>query len=322
MFYRRKILLAFIEAFGGSLNKADCQKLLFLFCLRTGNNYYDFFPFRYGVFSVILVQDKKRLTDLGYLTAKAGFHLVNKTTYISELRLSDRADLLAFVEEIRKLRGKALTHKIHLEVPDYACRSQIANRVLSPDEYQVVSSIWNTSKAACLFTIGYEGLSIDAYLDLLVKNNVSVLVDVRKNPISMKYGFSKAQLVEYSRIAGITYIHISDLGIPSDLRKHLNDPRDYEQLFDFYAAHILPEHLDALKTLKRIVSKYGRVAITCFEADYHFCHRHKVTEYLEHDPDFNTEIAHICKDKLVVVDNKKKKIPLGLLNVDAVYSCI
>jgi hypothetical protein len=45
MFYRRKILLALLEAFGGSLKRTDCQKLLFLFCQRRGKNYYDFFPY-------------------------------------------------------------------------------------------------------------------------------------------------------------------------------------------------------------------------------------------------------------------------------------
>ena len=32
-------------------------------------------------------------------------------------------------------------------------------------------------------TIGYEGRSIDEYLNLLIKNNIKLLCDVRKNPI-------------------------------------------------------------------------------------------------------------------------------------------
>jgi uncharacterized protein (DUF488 family) len=38
MYYRRKILLALIEVFGGSLKSTDCEKLLFNYCQQTGKN--------------------------------------------------------------------------------------------------------------------------------------------------------------------------------------------------------------------------------------------------------------------------------------------
>ncbi len=62
MFYRQKILLALIETFGGRLKRTDCEKLLFLFCQKTGRNYYDFFPYRYGGFSLVSYHDKTNLT--------------------------------------------------------------------------------------------------------------------------------------------------------------------------------------------------------------------------------------------------------------------
>ncbi len=48
MYCRRKILLALIEVFGGSLQNTDCEKLLFNFCQQTGKNHYDFFPYKYA----------------------------------------------------------------------------------------------------------------------------------------------------------------------------------------------------------------------------------------------------------------------------------
>ncbi|WP_200885350.1 DUF488 family protein [Jejuia pallidilutea] len=45
-----------------------------------------------------------------------------------------------------------------------------------------------------LFTIGYEGISLEHYLNKLIRNNIKLLCDVRKNALSMKYGFSKSQL--------------------------------------------------------------------------------------------------------------------------------
>ena len=50
----------------------------------------------------------------------------------------------------------------------------------------------NNSKI--LATIGYEGLKPEDFLGKLKENNVSVLVDVRQNPISRKQGFSKSRL--------------------------------------------------------------------------------------------------------------------------------
>lgn len=319
MFYRRKILLALIEVFGGSLTKTDCQKLLFLFCERRGKNYYDFFPHKYGNFSLILTQDKNRLADLGMLTSHNDFRLKGDEAYLDQLEEKDCTALHALVTEVGGIRGEELIHKVYLEVPHYVSRSQIATQILRTAEYKQISATWNNDQIPCLFTVGYEGLSIDAYLDLLISHNIVVLVDVRKNPLSMKYGFSKKKLSDFTKMAGITYIHLPDLGIPSNLRQDLNSAADYQQLFDFYSSQILPDHTQALEELKRVISDYGRVAITCFEADYHFCHRHKVAEYLENDPDFHNPIIHLQKGCLCPIQNKIQNHQDGLWKENKLY---
>src|SRR5689334_22455416 len=97
MFYRRKILLALVESFGGTLPPIDCRLLLFLFCLRTQTNYYDFFPHALGGFSLVLEQDKRRLTDLGLLTSDQDFQLTGSQSYLSQLKKKDREALQTFV---------------------------------------------------------------------------------------------------------------------------------------------------------------------------------------------------------------------------------
>lgn len=322
MFYRRKILLALIEAFGGLLLKTDCQKLLFLFCLRSGKNYYDFFPHKYGNFSLILSQDRDRLANLGFLTSHSDFQLQGNQSYLDQIKEKDRVVLQALVSEVGDLRGEELIRKVYLEFPHYVSRSQIAAKVLRRSEYEQVSRSWYSAQSSCLFTVGYEGMTIDAYLNILVSNNIAVLVDVRKNPISMKYGFSKTRLSDYARIAGIAYTHIPDLGIPSNLRQELDSKAAYQNLFDYYSSHILPDHNDALERLKAIVSDHGRVAITCFEADYQFCHRHKVTEYLGNDPDFTTPIVHLSRNCVCSADSLNKPLSHGLWDENRLYSSI
>ena len=296
MFYRRKILLALLEAFGGSLAKTDCQKLLFLFCLRREKNYYDFFPYKYGGFSFLLYQDKSRLTDLGLLSSQTNFQLTGRQSFFDQMHAEDRIALQALVAEIGELRGKELIRKVYLECPYYASRSTIAQRVLEQAEYQQISKIRNNAETACLFTIGYEGLSIDAFLNILLSKNIAALVDVRKNPISMKYGFSKTRLANYTRMAGILYFHIPELGVPSDLRHDLNSVTAYKKLFEYYIAQILPEQKEAVEELKTLLNDHKRVAISCFEADHEFCHRHKIAEYLQNEPCFGIPVIHLKKD--------------------------
>jgi len=296
MFYRRKILLALVEVFGGTLSQIDCHMLLFLFCLRRKSSYYDFFPHAQGAFSLVLQQDKNRLADLGFLTSHQNFQLHNCQSYQSQLKVKDRAVLQSLVSEIGDIRSEGLLRKTYLEVPQFASRSQIVSQVLTTQEYGYVRCPGHKVPASCLFTIGYEGLSIDAYLDILIANHITALVDVRKNPISMKYGFSKTQLAYATKLAGISYIHLPDLGIPSYLRKNLNCEYAYQNLFNYYLTQILPAHTGAIEQLKGILNDFGRVALTCFEAKHTSCHRHKIIEYLETDQYFAMPVVHLAKN--------------------------
>ena len=133
----------------------------------------------------------------------------------------------------------------------------------------------------CLFTIGYEGRSIDEYLNILIKNNIKILCDVRKNPLSRKYGFSKNSLQKTTKNLGIEYLHIPELGIPSDLRKNLNTKQDYKTLFSFYENKVLPEQKNALNKIFKIFNTKKRIALTCFEAESSMCHRNCISSALK-----------------------------------------
>jgi uncharacterized protein (DUF488 family) len=180
-----------------------------------------------------------------------------------------------------------------LDYPQYASRSEIAQTILTSEEYNKTCSFWHLDTQPTLFTIGYEGSSIDHYLCRLLKNNVSVLVDVRKNPLSRKHGFSKKSLQSYLEKVDIQYYHLPELGIKSSLRKNLNGKQSYEKLFDDYVATILPAQGSALEKIKELLFKHHRIALTCFEAEYQMCHRHKITELLESDSNLDIPIAHI-----------------------------
>jgi len=51
MLYRRKVLLALIDIFGGAIDKLFLQKMLFLLSQRQEKPVYEFIPYNYGGYS-------------------------------------------------------------------------------------------------------------------------------------------------------------------------------------------------------------------------------------------------------------------------------
>ncbi len=269
------------------------EKLLFCYCAETGSHDYDFFPYRFGCFSFLSYQDKRVLTSQGYLFAEERFKLKRQTRSSRLSAGQERESIQAFAMRMKGLRGKKLVRHVYLKYPYFATRSEIASKILSPDEQKIVEDHANTESNSVLFTAGYEGLTIDAYINRLIRNNVAMVVDVRRNPISMKYGFSKTRFSSYLQSAGIKYEHIHQLGIESNLRKNLETKREYDTLFETYAKYSLPEREEELLRVRNLLAEHKRIALTCFESDHTSCHRHKITESLERSKGWGIPIKHI-----------------------------
>ena len=131
-----------------------------------------------------------------------------------------------------------------------------------------------------IVTIGYEGRTLEAYLNALLQNGVTLLCDVRRNAFSYKYGFSKNTLRKGCEGVGIRYEHLAELGIASEKRKNLETQADYDSLFATYERETLPKQTAALKYIRDWVNAGERVALTCFELLSHQCHRHCVADEL------------------------------------------
>ena len=119
------------------------------------------------------------------------------------------------------------------------------------------------------------------------------MCDVRKNPLSMKYGFSKNQLKNACEGVGIIYIHIPEVGIDSDKRQLLNTQGDYDQLFAHYKSQTLQKAGNHKKEILNLLKTRKRIALTCFEANIHQCHRKHLAESIAEMQEFNCELKHI-----------------------------
>ena len=293
MIYRQKILLALIEVFGGVLEKTDLQKLLFLFCKDNGVDHYEFFPYQYGAFSLMSYYDKRKLTERKLLIDTENFSICSSKPFIRDLQREDAIALRRFAEKVGDIRGDKLIRKTYIEYPQYAKKSKIEARVLSKSELRLVQSERIETTEMALFTIGYEGISIDRYLDRLVQEDIQLVIDVRKNPVSRKYGFSRRRLEEHLRMVGIRYAHEPDVGVASHLRQAIQAPEDYDRLFAHYARAILPDKKPVLDRIIKAAREHRRVALTCFEADPRMCHRHKITEAIDALTSNAIRISHI-----------------------------
>jgi uncharacterized protein (DUF488 family) len=172
-------------------------------------------------------------------------------------------------------------------------KSKIAEKYLNKIELEKVDNEKNIDNSYCLSTIGYEGISIDCYLNKLIKNNIKLVCDVRKNPISLKYGFSKNQLKEHLRKVNIDYIHMPDLGIESERRRKINYKSEFKKLFQWYERELKTHKDSHVKKVLEYLREYRRIALTCFESSHLNCHRHKLACALTPKITFSCKLTHL-----------------------------
>lgn len=294
MFYRRKILLSIIELLGGTVDKLRLQKILFLYSQRKTSAEYDFVPYRYGGYSFTAHADINAMLRNGILS-EAGVQYSKQDTisYFSQIKEKDKALITSVVSEYGKMSNKALLRHAYLNFPFYAIRSDIAQDVLPEKLYQRIENAVPTVHGIIMFTIGYEGISLEKYLLKLIENGVKLLVDVRRNPLSMKFGFSKSLLQRYCHCVGIDYIHLPEVGIASEYRRNIESKEDYEHLFAFYRETTLNETRQTQIQILKLLKKYQRIALTCFEADACRCHRSHLAKAIKNLPDFEYSVKHL-----------------------------
>src|SRR5262245_52970208 len=207
IFDRQRQLLLLLDALGGSASNLDFQKLLFLYCQeRSSGGPYDFVPYRFGAFSFTSYADRRKLVERGLLLdAEQEWILTDEGRRRAGGTLD--MELVAFVRRYCSVRGDSLVAETYRRFPYYASRSEIAPRVLRGDRKALaaIEAARPIGRVPAMFTIGYEGLTLEAYLNVLLRSGVTLLCDVRRNPISRKYGFSKSTLRTACNSVGIRY---------------------------------------------------------------------------------------------------------------------
>jgi len=255
MITKRERAVLFLLSRKKSLTRMQLVKLMFL--ASTEHQLYDFVPYRYGPFSFQLSHDLRHLEREGYLT-QAGDRVLFTERAFPEPDPSIQKGIASVLSRFGEFQEKDLLDYVYRQYPE----TTIFSRIRRMETYY--------RDEIGMATIGYEGKNIDRFLSILVENKISRLIDVRKNPISMKYGYSKSQLVHALEKLGISYLHLPGLGIDGSRRKNLTD-EGYAELFRRYA-----RELGNKEDLLDIIASHAeteKVALMCFEAHPEDCHR-------------------------------------------------
>jgi hypothetical protein len=286
-------MLALLYSFGGSLSRIDFQKLLFLYCQELdGLPPYEFIPYQYGPFSFTSYDDRRKLIARGLLANSQDWTLTDEGKQVGRQERNTRT--VGFARQ-HKRRGNALVAETYRRFPYYAINSKMMSDVSSIDESipAIVDSTRPMTKAGSLLTIGYQNRTLDGYLNALILSGATVLCDVRRNPISRKYGFSKRTLAHSCQSVGIRYEHMRELGIPSTRRRQLDLQSDYDALFSEYRTESLPYRSSEISTILSWLESGESVTLTCFERIPIQCHRHCVAEAVESKSESTLTATHI-----------------------------
>ena len=279
-FYRRRVLLAMLAHGEEPMERTRLQKLLFLLTRQQEKPAYDFIPYKYGCYSFSVAEDARILAQ--------HYHLLEEgeQSYALKEGLPERTFVLTAKDGNRledtfnrygSLSLDDLLYRVYEKYPYYATGSTCLDQARFKLLREKIHNARIKPRDKVLYTIGYEGISIEGYINRLIENGVTLLVDVRYRPFSRKYGFSTKQLQYMTGECGIRYISLPELGIPGDKRRNLIARADYDRLFSHYRAE-LRQKKRYLKKLQDWLIQYPRMAITCFEKQPTDCHRFEVAK--------------------------------------------
>ncbi len=268
MLNRQKVLLYALQESGGSATKLALVKWAFLVANETsskgGSAFYQFVPYKYGPYSFTLNQEISALIRDGLVTETEESWELTSVGQNYEIVLSKNVKL--DVSSTVKLYGGMTTEKL-------------LDTLYRRYPWFTLNSVKTEKRAAvrpivlpAIYTIGYEGLLIDGFLDKLLKNGIECLIDVRSNPVSRRYGFHKSTLMKLCALLSIQYVHVPELGIPSSDRENVHSPSEFSRLFDYYRTEILEEQEGKIQEVA-LIAKSKPSALLCMEADPLCCHR-------------------------------------------------
>lgn len=193
MLRRQRTILRLLTAAGTAISATQMQKYVFLLrnetFLRDDATFYEFLPYKFGPYSFAAQREIESLTAYGYI------ELTDSSIYATPLGKKEAnhvdSDTARAVRVIYSKYGmthlRNLLRDIYARYPWYATNSELTDLVQA-------GALKPQSAPIAVYTMGYEGRSVDSFLNRLLRAGIRRIVDVRANPVSRKYGFAGGSL--------------------------------------------------------------------------------------------------------------------------------
>jgi Protein of unknown function, DUF488 len=282
MLRRQRTTLALLQEAGQTLSTTHLFKLVFLLAEETSLGrdaaFYEFLPHKYGPYSFALNRELEALVSQGYVEEQ---HSGSTTKFIitplgtREQRFveSETTTAVRFIyRKYGKLGIQPLLRDVYTRYPWFSTRSELENLIRQNIPKQNAAPL-------AVYTIGYEERSVDGFFDKLLRTGIRVILDVRANPISRKYGFAKKSLGAIAGKLELKYEHWPQLGISSEKRQGVHTSAEFRQLFGYYDRVILPRVNDDVTKMAKQIQKAPSVLV-CMERQAPDCHRSRLAKAL------------------------------------------
>lgn len=145
-----------------------------------------------------------------------------------------------------------------------------------------------------IFTIGFTHKRAEDFFNLLIKNSVKTVIDVRLNNKSQLSGFAKKDDLRFflKEIGEINYIEEAYLAPESDMLKlYQHKNISWEEYADSYLNLIVKRNVERLIDKNQLIGS----CLLCSEHLPHHCHRRLAAEYLNSQWGSNLTITHLVK---------------------------
>ena len=143
-----------------------------------------------------------------------------------------------------------------------------------------------------IYTIGFTQKKARTFFELIQKNNVKKIIDVRLNNISQLAGFAKRDDLIYflKEICDCEYEHVPDLAPIEEILKPYKKGEIsweiYEDKFmDLMSQRNIEKHFS--------LNEFNQQCLLCSEHLPHQCHRRLVVNYLAQSQTTTFQIKHL-----------------------------
>lgn len=281
MLSRRKLLLSLIAQRQEAIAVSVLHLLLALVAEREEKPSYFFIPTAAGPYSIDVQHDLHSFEKGGELVIEDGSVRLQRDRVNPLSYALDGSTLALLLDSLSDFGSKGERALMDLAIGQKPFYGIYTTRSDSAIEH-VREAIASAKRG--VYTLGYEGLSIDQFIICLIVNDIRTTVDVREYAFSRRAEFSKANLVEALAQANITYIGMPEVGIPTKARKEILEHKSKEELLAYYEDEIVATTGASAARLAELAS-VANTALICHEEDPQTCHRsHFAAFALQREP--------------------------------------